>query len=90
MNISINIPDTHKAIEALQSRGTTKEVAEGIVEVLQSARLSTDPATKEDVMFIRSDVEQLRSEMYRALVAHGFTIVAAIIAAATALVTITS
>lgn len=82
MNISVNIPDTHKAIETLQRRGTTKEVAEGIVEVLQSARLSADPATKEDVGLIRSDLEQLRSEMYRAFLVHGFTIVGAIIALA--------
>lgn len=86
MNISVHIPDTHKAIEALQQRGTTKEVAEGIIEVLQSAKLSSDPATKDDVMLIRSDVEQLRAEMYRALLVHGFTTVGAIIAAAAVLV----
>lgn len=75
MNISVNIPDTHKAIEALQRKGATKEVAEGIVEMVQSAKLSSEPATQADLV---REIGNLRSEMYRALIVHGFTIVAAV------------
>ncbi|WP_299366773.1 hypothetical protein [uncultured Tateyamaria sp.] len=78
MNISISIPDTHKAVQALEAKGHSKAMAEGIVEAVQSAKLSSEPATQAD---LAREIGALRSEMYRALTIHGFTTVGTILAA---------
>jgi len=49
MAISISIKDTHAAVSALQERGASKELAEGIVATVKAAELSHDPATQYDL-----------------------------------------
>lgn len=42
----------------------------------------SDLATRADVNMVRTDVLELRADMYRAFVIHGFTTVGAILVAA--------
>lgn len=82
MSISLTIAGTYKAVQALEAKGHSKSMAEGIVEAVQSAKLSLDPASEADVARVERQVEQLRSEMYRALLIHGLLMVTAILGAA--------
>ena len=82
MSISITIKDTHAAVSALQERGASEELAEGIVETVRKAELSSNPATQGDIARAVSD---LRAELYRSLLIHGFVTVGAVIGAAAVL-----
>lgn len=70
--------DTHQAVQRLTTSGFSAEQAESIVEVLASSEL----ATKQDIKIASSEV---RTELYRALLIHGFVVVAAVIGSAIAL-----
>ena len=64
---AITLPETHKRIAELQTKGISKEHAEGIVELFDKAELKDQPATKTDIQAVRADIQSLRSETYRAM-----------------------
>ena len=78
MSISITSNDTHAAVKNLEAKGASKELAEEIVATVRATKVESDPATK-------VDVQQLRGDMYPALMIHGFVTVTAVIGAAAAL-----
>lgn len=86
MNVSITLPDTHKAVRELQESGIEAKTAEAIVKTVQSASLSSTPATQADMARLEGTLQavagSLRAELYRALLIHGFVTVSAIIGAA--------
>ncbi|MCE8006007.1 hypothetical protein [Aestuariivita sp.] len=82
MNTSIIINDTHAAVQRLQQKGASADLAAEIVATVQAARVEGDLATRADINEVRTDLVELRAEMYRAFVIHGFTTVGAILAAA--------
>ena len=82
MNTSITIYDTHAAVQRLQSKGASPELAEEIVATVKSAKIEASVATQKDINDLRSDVLGLKAEMYRAFIIHGFSTVGAILAAA--------
>lgn len=79
MAISISIKDTHAAVSALQERGASKELAEGIVATVRKAELSSEPASQADIAHA---VSELRAELYRSLLIHGFVTVTTVLGAA--------
>jgi len=58
MAISISIKDTHAAVSALQERGASKELAEGIVATVKEAELTSQPATQFDIERLRADINR--------------------------------
>ncbi|WWR46059.1 hypothetical protein RZ517_14970 [Roseovarius sp. S88] len=78
MSLSLTFRDTHAAIKNLEAKGASKDLAEEIVATMQAAHLASDPATQKNI-------SDLRAEMYRAFVIHGFTTVTAVIGSAIAL-----
>ena len=68
---SIVIKDTHRAVENLTKKGASKELAEEIVDVVQNAALASDPATQADIAAVRSDIANLRVELYKAMAVQG-------------------
>ncbi|MEL6644100.1 MAG: hypothetical protein AAFQ79_09205 [Pseudomonadota bacterium] len=81
MSISIIIKDTHAAVQRLIEKGASKDFAEEIVATVSGARVESELAT-------RADLFELRAEMYRALLIHGFVTVTAVIGSAIALASI--
>ena len=81
MSISINIGDTHATVKRLEEKGASKDLAEEIVATVKAAKIESDPATKADLL-------ELRAEMYRALLIHGFATVSAVIGSTIALANI--
>ena len=75
MSISINIDDTHDTVQRLVAKGAAQDLAEEIVATVQAARIESHPAT-------RADLLELRAEMYRALLIHGFTTVTTVVGSA--------
>lgn len=90
MAISISIKDTHAAISALQERGASKELAEGIVATVKGAELSHDPATQADIFRVENQISALRAEFYRSILIHGFVTVASVLGAAAILANVLS
>ena len=64
--------DTHDAVRKLRGAGIEEEAAEGIVEVVEQA---TSPLVTRDIL--RLELNELRSELYRALWILGVGVVAA-------------
>lgn len=64
--------DTHDAVRKLRGAGIHEEAAEGIVEVVEEA---TSPLVTRDIL--RLELNELRSELYRALWILGVGVVAA-------------
>lgn len=81
MNTSIIINDTHAAVQRLRAKGASEDLAQEIVATVQAAKVESDLATRADVNMVRTEVLELRAEMYRALTIHGFTTVGTILAA---------
>lgn len=81
MNTSIIINDTHAAVQRLQEKGASADLAAEIVATVQAAKVESDLATRADINDLKTSLLDLRTEMYRAFVIHGFTTVAAILAA---------
>lgn len=69
--------DTHKTIQKLMKQGYTEKQAEGFVEALTESELVTKT-------YLDSKLNELRAEMYKALLIHGLIVVATIIAVAKA------
>ena len=90
MNTSIIITDTHAAVQRLQEKGASEALAAEIVATVQTARVESDPATRADINDLKSDLLEMRAEMYRAFIIHGFTTVGAILAAAFGVATMLS
>ncbi len=86
MSISITINDTHAAVKSLEAKGAEKELAEEIVATFQRATLARDPATQGDVLRVEKQVGELRAELYRSLLIHGFVTVTTIVGAVAVLV----
>ena len=82
MSISITINDTHDVVQRLQAKGASKDLAEEIVATIKSASVASDPATKADLATVEGN---LRAELYRALLVHGFATLGAVIGSAVAL-----
>lgn len=77
--------DTHKAVTLLTQHGYSADQAEGMVAVFKEAEL-IDGATKSDIQAVldavsqsRSDVQGLRSEMYKVVAAQTLIIIAAVV-----------
>ncbi|MEL6573948.1 MAG: hypothetical protein AAFQ64_20055 [Pseudomonadota bacterium] len=79
MTTSIIIKDTYAAIQRLQEKGASKDLAEEIVATVSAAKVESDPATQADLLRLEG---ALRSELYRALLIHGFVTVTAVIGSA--------
>lgn len=60
---TITIKDTHATIAMLQEKGASKELAEGIVETLQSAKLESDPATKNDISDLKTEIKATENRL---------------------------
>lgn len=56
MSISITINDTHKAIQNLEAKGASKELAEGIVSTFERATLADDPAKQGDILRLERQI----------------------------------
>lgn len=84
MSISITINDTHEVVQRLQAKGASKDLAEEIVATITAASISSDPANKADLAVVEGN---LRAELYKALLIHGFTTLTAIVGSAIALAT---
>lgn len=69
--------DTHKTIQKLMKQGYTEEQAEGFVDALTESELVTKT-------YLDSKLNELRAEMYKALLIHGLIVVATIVAVAKA------
>ena len=54
--------DTYRISQKLQSKGYTKDQAEGFIETLQDLDLESF-ATKEDIRSIKADIDLLKGEM---------------------------
>ena len=80
--------DTYKVISLLQKQGYSKQQAEGLVEVLQSADLA-DVATQTDIAKLSEGISNLdrslqavRVEMYKVAAAQTIVIIGAVVALA--------
>ncbi len=80
--------DTYKTISLLQQQGYSKQQAEGLVVVLQSADLA-EVATQADVAALKDGIASLdrslqatRVEMYKVAAAQTLVIIGAIVALA--------
>lgn len=78
--------DTYKTISLLQKRGYSKQQAEGLVAVIQTATLA-DVATRGDITALRHEIATLeraihgaRIEMYKIAAAQTLVIIAAVAA----------
>ena len=65
------VKDTHKAVEFLVNKGMPKDHAEGVVELINE---NDDLLTKSDA---RSELVT-KADLYRALLLHGFVVIAGI------------
>ena len=82
MSISITINDTHSAVQRLQTKGASKDLAEEIVATIKAASISSEPATQADVARVEGN---LRAELYKALLIHGFATLSAVVGSAVVL-----
>ncbi len=74
--------ETIKLYNILTDLGIDKAKAEEAVAVyLTKEEAAATLATKEDVQAVRSDIKDLRAELWRALLIHGLVVVGAILVA---------
>ena len=66
--------DTYKAVKLLRERGFKKEQAEGLLEVTKEINVA-GVATKEDLVFLKQDLAQLETKIYKAMFLQSFVIV---------------
>ncbi len=78
--------DTYKVVQLLQSKGYTKDEAEGFIQAIQEVTLS-GVATKQDILNVKTDIEELDKKIIKGLsdnikfqIIHTITIIGVMIA----------
>ncbi len=83
---------SREAFQKLVGRGLPEPAADGIVEVVEDATsaLVTRDILQSELQVVRTEIAEVRADMYRALWAFGMGIVAANAGVAVAVVTVAS
>ncbi|WP_299771261.1 hypothetical protein [uncultured Tateyamaria sp.] len=69
---SVTIHDTHAAVKGLIAKGASKELAEEIVTLVQTAEIKGESET-------RADLADLKTDVYKAMLVQTGSIIAALI-----------